>query len=179
MLSRLLPGRAAPAAAEIEAWQRENTFLPAEEGTPDMYPSLYNLSVGMMFGGVIRPIEPELPDYVAIAMNHPNLEMAGQIGMWNILWEAVQPPSARRFPGSASVRRGRGPYGRTSTPARGLLPSRRTTHSACLRTTSPSFRIRRRAMVGPMFSACGPWIGPACGWGARRRWLYSVPLSTH
>ena len=84
-----------PTAAEIEAWQRENTFLPADEATPDAYPSLYNMSAGMMFEGMIRPIEPELPDYVAIEMNHPDLEMAGQVGSWNMLWEAGQ--FRRRF----------------------------------------------------------------------------------
>jgi hypothetical protein len=84
-----------PTAAELEAWRRENTFLPADEAVPDTYPSLYNISAGMMFGGVIRPVEPELPDYVAIEMDQLNLEMAGQVGMWNMLWEAGQ--FRRRF----------------------------------------------------------------------------------
>lgn len=83
-------------AAEIEAWQRDSTFLPADEATPDAYPSsLYNISAGMIFGGVIRPVEPELPDYVAIDMDQPNLQMAGQVGMRNMLWEASQ--FRRRF----------------------------------------------------------------------------------
>lgn len=84
-----------PSAAELEAWQRDGTFLPADEATPETYPSLYNLSAGMMFAGVIRPVEPTLPDYVAIEMDHPDLEMAGQVGRWNMLWEAGQ--FRRRF----------------------------------------------------------------------------------
>jgi len=84
-----------PTATDIEAWQRDNTFLPAEEATPEAYPSLYNVSAGMMFGGVIRPVEPQLPDYVSIEMNHPDLEMAVQVGRWNMLWEAGQ--FRRRF----------------------------------------------------------------------------------
>lgn len=84
-----------PTAAEREAWQRERTFLPADEATADEFPSLYNLSAGMMFSGMIRPVEAELPDYVAIDMNHLDLEMAGMVGRWNMLWEAGQ--FRRRF----------------------------------------------------------------------------------
>lgn len=84
-----------PTAAEHEAWQRANTFLPADEATSEAFPSLRNISAGMLFGGVIRPVEPELPDYVAIEMDHPDLEMAGVVGRWNMLWEAGQ--FRRRF----------------------------------------------------------------------------------
>lgn len=84
-----------PTAAECEAWQRKKTFLPAEEATPDSFPSLYNISAGMLFGGVIRPVEPELPDYVAIEMDHPDLEIAYMVSQWNLLWEAGQ--FRRRF----------------------------------------------------------------------------------
>lgn len=84
-----------PTAAEHEAWQAENTFLPADEATPESFPSLYNISAGMLFSGAIRPVEPELPDYVAIQMDHPELEIAGMVGRWNMLWEAGQ--FRRRF----------------------------------------------------------------------------------
>lgn len=84
-----------PSAAEIEAWQRDNAFLPAEQATPEEHPSLYNISAGMMFAGVVRPLQPELPDYVAIEMDRPTLELCGQVGMWNLLWEAAQ--FRRRF----------------------------------------------------------------------------------
>lgn len=94
-MDRAIDDERAPTAAEIEAWQRENTFLPAEEATPDTYPSLYNISAGMMFDGMIRPVEPELPDYVAIDMGGSRLDLAGQVGMWNMLWEAGQ--FRRRF----------------------------------------------------------------------------------
>lgn len=55
-------------AAEVEAWRRDSTLLPVDEATPEAYPSLHNVSAGMMFGGVIRPVDPQLPDYVAIEM---------------------------------------------------------------------------------------------------------------
>jgi hypothetical protein len=84
-----------PTAAERAAWQREQMFLPAEEATPESFPSLYNISAGMLFAGVIRPVEPELPDYVAIEMDHPRMEIAGVVGQWNMLWEAAQ--FRRRF----------------------------------------------------------------------------------
>lgn len=83
-----------PTAAEIEAWQRDAVLLRADEATPDEHPSLYNLSAGMMFGGMIRPIRPEPPDYVSIEVE-PSLELTGQVGMWNMLWEAAQ--FRRRF----------------------------------------------------------------------------------
>lgn len=84
-----------PTAAELDAWQRASTFLPAEEATPESFPSLYNISAGMLFAGVIRPVEPALTDYVAIEMNHPDVEIAGIVGRWNMLWEAGQ--FRRRF----------------------------------------------------------------------------------
>lgn len=84
-----------PTATEMEVWQRENTFLPADEATPDAFPSLYNMSAGMVYGGVIRPVQPEPPDYVAIRMDYSDLEIAGMVGRWNMLWEAGQ--FRRRF----------------------------------------------------------------------------------
>lgn len=88
-------GDRVPTPAEIREWQRENTFLPTGEATPDTYPAVYNMSAGMLFGGVIRPVDPQLPDYVAIRMDQSNLEMVGQVSMWNMLWEAGQ--FRRRF----------------------------------------------------------------------------------
>lgn len=84
-----------PTAAEIEAWQREDFFLPADEATPETHPALHNISAGMMFAGVIRPLEPQLPDYVTIPMTRASMELVGQVGMWNMLWEAGQ--FRRRF----------------------------------------------------------------------------------
>lgn len=84
-----------PTAYELEAWQRSSTFLPAEEATPEAFPSLRNISAGMLFGGVIRPVDAELPDYVALEMDHPDPEMAAVVGRWNMLWEAGQ--FRRRF----------------------------------------------------------------------------------
>jgi hypothetical protein len=84
-----------PTAAEIAAWQREDLFLPADQATDDDYPQLHNLSAGMLFAGVIRPLEPAPPEYVAIPMERPTLELTGQVGQWNMLWEAAQ--FRRRF----------------------------------------------------------------------------------
>lgn len=82
-------------AAEIEAFQREALFLPAEEATEDRHPALYNISAGMIFEGVIRPTQPELPDYVAIPMQRASDALAVQVSKWNMAWEAGQ--FRRRF----------------------------------------------------------------------------------
>ncbi|WP_121181617.1 sigma-70 family RNA polymerase sigma factor [Nocardiopsis sp. Huas11] len=84
-----------PTAAEIEAWQRESFFLPPDEATPETHPALYNISAGMMFTGVVRPLDPQLPDYVAIPMDPASLELIARVGTWNMLWEAGQ--FRRRF----------------------------------------------------------------------------------
>ena len=84
-----------PTAAEIEAWQRENAFLPAKEATPEEHPALYNISAGMLFAGVVRPTKPELPDYVAIEMDRPRLEMARLSRVsWNL--SGGPPPDTAR-----------------------------------------------------------------------------------
>ena len=49
----------------------------------------------MVFAGVIRPVEPELPDYVAIDLGRPDAEMRSHVARWNMLWEAGQ--FRRRF----------------------------------------------------------------------------------
>lgn len=95
-----------PTAAEIEGADREDLFLPEEEATPDTHPSLYNISAGMIFKGIVRPDQPQLPDYVAIPMDRSSgdmtrLALAGQVGMWNMLWEAGQ--FRRRFFDEAEI----------------------------------------------------------------------------
>ena len=84
-----------PSAAEIEAWQRDAMFLPAEQATPAEHPALHNISAGMVISGVIRPLKLELPDYVKIDMKYLSYELLGQVSMWNMLWEAAQ--FRRRF----------------------------------------------------------------------------------
>ncbi|MEU0489796.1 sigma-70 family RNA polymerase sigma factor [Nocardiopsis sp. NPDC006139] len=85
-----------PTAAEIEAWERENFFLPADEATPETHPALYNISAGlMMFAGVVRPLDPQLPDYVTIPMFHASTELIVEVSKWNVVWEAGQ--FRRRF----------------------------------------------------------------------------------
>lgn len=94
-LDTLMDEEKPPTAAERESWEREQVFLPLDEVLPEEHPALYNISAGMMFAGVVRPLQPELPDYVAIDMERPTLELGGQVGMWNMLWEAAQ--FRRRF----------------------------------------------------------------------------------
>ncbi|SDY62292.1 hypothetical protein SAMN05660209_03293 [Geodermatophilus africanus] len=84
-----------PTAAEIEAWHREDLFLPPGDADEATYPSLYNISAGMIFTGVIRPLQPQLPDYVAIPLDRPTDELAVKVANWNMLWEAGQ--FRRRF----------------------------------------------------------------------------------
>ena len=85
----------APTPAEMDAWQREELFLPAGEATDDAFPSLYNISAGMRYTGVIRPAQLELPDYVAIPLQDASDKLAVSVANWNALWEAGQ--FRRRF----------------------------------------------------------------------------------
>lgn len=85
-----------PTAAEMLAWRRDNVFLPDAEATPEEFPCLKNMSAGFLFSGVVRPLEPAPPEYVALAMPHTSdLELAGAVGQWNMLWESAQ--FRRRF----------------------------------------------------------------------------------
>jgi hypothetical protein len=84
-----------PTAADIQAWQRDGLFLPEDQATDDDYPQLHNLSAGMIFAGVIRPLQPAPAEYVAIPMERPSMALAAQVGQWNTLWEAAQ--FRRRF----------------------------------------------------------------------------------
>jgi len=54
--------------APSSPWGPHDVFLPAHEATPDMFPELTNLSTGMLYEGVVRPLDPALPEYVAIPM---------------------------------------------------------------------------------------------------------------
>jgi hypothetical protein len=85
-----------PTAAELLAWRRNNVFLSDVEATPEEFPCLKNVSAGFLFGGVVRPLEPAPPEYVALAMPHTSdLELVGAVGQWNMLWESAQ--FRRRF----------------------------------------------------------------------------------
>jgi hypothetical protein len=84
-----------PTAVEVEAWQRDQLFLPADEATGDTFPSLYNISAGMLFTGVIRPLRPQLPEYATIPMERASDKLAVNVANWNLLWEAGQ--FRRRF----------------------------------------------------------------------------------
>jgi len=79
-----------PTAAEIDAWRREAVFVSAEEFSADDYPRLNNLSSGFMYRGMIRPVEPTPPKYVAVRMPEGSLEWSGAVAQWNMLWEAAQ-----------------------------------------------------------------------------------------
>jgi hypothetical protein len=85
-----------PTAAELLAWRRNNVFLPEVEATPEEFPCLQNVSAGFLFGGVIRPLEPARPEYVALAMPQTSdQKLVAAVGQWNMLWEAAQ--FRRRF----------------------------------------------------------------------------------
>lgn len=87
-------------AAERLEWRRKDTFIPADEATPDVYPSLRNISAAFMVNGVVRPLEPTQPEYATIAIDpglgsEENTKAAVAVGKWNTLWEAGQ--FRRRF----------------------------------------------------------------------------------
>ncbi|KQY55665.1 hypothetical protein ASD11_14210 [Aeromicrobium sp. Root495] len=79
----------------LETWDGGHVFLPVEEATPEQHPALYNLSAGHLFGGVIRPIVPDPPEYVALDVRDRDLQVVAEVAQWNMLWEAGQ--FRRRF----------------------------------------------------------------------------------
>ncbi|QQM22014.1 sigma-70 family RNA polymerase sigma factor [Rhodococcus sp. P-2] len=84
-----------PTAAEIEAWQREELFIPADETTVGTYPRISNMSAGFIYNGIIRPEQPETPEYVTIPMKSSSVELDVAVSRWNMLWESAQ--FRRRF----------------------------------------------------------------------------------
>lgn len=85
-----------PTAAEIEAFERSSLFMPDRDATVDAYPRMTNLSAGMMYKGVIRPVCPIDPEYIAIRMPSRSAEeLRLAVGRWNMLWESAQ--FRRRF----------------------------------------------------------------------------------
>lgn len=87
-------------AAERLAWRREETFIPGDEATPDIYPTLRNMSAAFMVNAVIRPLEPTQPEYATIALDpglgsEENTKAFLAVSKWNVLWEAGQ--FRRRF----------------------------------------------------------------------------------
>lgn len=84
-----------PTAAEIEAWQREQLFIPAGETTVDAYPRMTNISAGFMYHGIIRPELADRPEYVTIPMKAGSEELDLAVSRWNMLWESAQ--FRRRF----------------------------------------------------------------------------------
>ncbi|SNT47298.1 sigma-70 family RNA polymerase sigma factor [Rhodococcoides kyotonense] len=79
-----------PTAAEIDAWQREDLFVPEDEATDDDYPRMTNLSAGFIFQTVIRPRTPMRPEYVTIEMENASHELHLAVSEWNMLWESAQ-----------------------------------------------------------------------------------------
>lgn len=85
-----------PTAAEMLAWRREAVFLPEADATPEMFPYLRNLSAAFMYGAVVRPLEPDPPEYVTLPIERPSTtELQLALSQWNTLWEAGQ--FRRRF----------------------------------------------------------------------------------
>ena len=88
------------AAADDRDWRRRDAFVPADEATPDAYPTLRNMSAAFMFSGVVRPLEPTQPEYATIALDpglgsEENIKALVAVSKWNTLWEASQ--FRRRF----------------------------------------------------------------------------------
>ena len=84
-----------PTAEERAQWERENTFVDADRAGPEMYPRLFNLSVGLMYQAVMRAEVPDRPEYVTITPldEHHKLAKAGDfvaLWKWNAMWEAAQ-----------------------------------------------------------------------------------------
>jgi hypothetical protein len=94
-------GQLALTAAEVEAYQREDTFASDEQSTPNQYPRMSNLSAGFLMRAIVRPVSPEPPEYVTISLpprvpgDETPLKTSLAVAEWNLLWEAGQ--FRRRF----------------------------------------------------------------------------------
>lgn len=84
-----------PTEEERDAWGRDDLFMPVDKIDPEVFPRLRNMSAAFLFRAVVRPEEPEQPEYVAIQMLDDSLEMAAVVGEWNLQWESAQ--FRRRF----------------------------------------------------------------------------------
>lgn len=84
-----------PTAEEVLAWRRDAALLPESDATPELFPSLNNLSAGFIYKGVIRPVDPLPPEYVTLPSPRLSTPEMVAISQWNMLWEAGQ--FRRRF----------------------------------------------------------------------------------
>jgi hypothetical protein len=86
-----------PSPAEIFAWQQDQLFVARTEDAPEEFPALRNFSAGMMYEGIIRPLQPEPPQFITIPMGSGpgSRELKNAVSMWNMIWEAGQ--FRRRF----------------------------------------------------------------------------------
>ena len=91
-----------PTAAEREQWERDEVFASRERVGPDEFPRLWNMSAGFQMRAIIRPVDPEPPEFLTIPLPFPqlrdddeNLKRSLAVHKWNSLWEAAQ--FRRRF----------------------------------------------------------------------------------
>ncbi|MCW2497179.1 hypothetical protein [Jatrophihabitans sp.] len=83
-------------AAELEHFERENTFVSEEHAGPEMFPRLFNISAGMMYRAVIRAEVPTRPEFVTVPMTPARLGNEDStsewlaLHQWNWLWESAQ-----------------------------------------------------------------------------------------
>lgn len=91
-----------PTAAEIAEWERDAVFASADRTGPDEFPRLWNMSAGFQMRAVVRPVNPEPPEYLTIQLpppflggNDENLKRSLAVHKWNSLWETAQ--FRRRF----------------------------------------------------------------------------------
>ncbi len=59
---------------------------------PDLFPRMHTLSAGHVYKAVIRPVEPQRPEYLTIPVQPgmSEVETALAVSRWNMLWEAGQ-----------------------------------------------------------------------------------------
>lgn len=91
-----------PSPAEREKWEREEVFADPDRVGPDEFPRLWNMSAGFQMRAILRPADPQPPEYLSIALpsarlrgDDENLKRALAVHKWNSLWEAAQ--FRRRF----------------------------------------------------------------------------------
>jgi hypothetical protein len=85
-----------PGEGQADEWDHP-FFADPEAVTAESYPSIKNISAGHLMRRVVRPLEPDPPEYVTLPM--PGHLMGNEMGVavakWNLLWESAQ--FRRRF----------------------------------------------------------------------------------
>ncbi|MBB2997679.1 hypothetical protein E9229_003952, partial [Paeniglutamicibacter cryotolerans] len=78
---------------ESDSLEDDSYAMEASEIDPYLYPRMSNISAGFIYNGIIRPDEPELPEYVSIPMGvglNSGIKLQVGVSQWNMLWEVAQ-----------------------------------------------------------------------------------------